>query len=92
MFVAVEFGRRLRKYFTIDGLATPLSDCIFTDCIIEMIRILKLKENQFQKEIIEIMKKNPIVKEKIEVLDIKIKQNHSISDNKLSYQLSKSKN
>ena len=87
MFIVVKFGYRLRKYFTIDGLATSLSDCIFTDCIIEMIKVLKLKENQFQKEITEIMKKNPIIQKKIEAIDLKIKIDNVLSDTKLSFQL-----
>lgn len=73
MFIVVRFGYRLRKYFTIDCLTASLSDCIFADCLAEIIKVLGQKEVMFQKEINERNKKTPILEKSIETLDSKIK-------------------
>lgn len=73
MFVAVRFGYLQRRFFTIDSLTASLSDCIWANCVQDVIKNLEVREAWINKEIAERVKKTPVLEKKLETLDAKIK-------------------
>ncbi len=73
MFIVVLFGYKQTKVFTIDCLTASLIDCIWTNCLKEILKNINVKEELLTKEQGKFQKRLAKLEKTLEETEKKIK-------------------
>ncbi len=74
MFIVILFGYKQQRIFTIDCLAASLIDCIWANCLKDILKLLVSKEEQHTKELSNLQKKIVKIEARIEQLDKQLEE------------------